>query len=107
MNLLENCEDKVMGYGVNKGKRFSWICKNRPSYVDWSSTQIPDCAPDTFNLVMYRDYQRILACAEAMAVKWSPRLKAHREHMRRRKNGYGTRRKSVSAQSTLEGYQFT
>ena len=86
MNLLENCEDSVMGYGVNKGKRFSWICKNRPSYVDWSSTQIPDCAPDTFNLVMYRDYQRILACAEAMAVKWSPRLKsAPRTHAKKKK----------------------
>ena len=89
---LDDVTDAEMSYGKHKGKKFSAICRQTPSYVTWARTQIPNCGTELFRLVQFADAQRMSVNefnARHITVfefeqKWTRLRTQHREWMQRR-----------------------
>ena len=92
---LDDTTDATITYGRFEGKRFSWICKHKHSYITWARTQIPKCGTEIFRLVQFADnisinqmttMQHRLEQIQRFEEKWAPLRQQHLNWMLERKN---------------------
>ena len=80
---LSDVTDAEMTYGRWKGHTYNFIIKQKPSYITWARTQIPNCGTELFRLVQFADSKQLHE--GHFELKWGKLRKQHYIWMQDRK----------------------